>query len=738
MRVRWTTILLVLALPWAALTSSAAADRVLEPLPHYAEVTRQFVRLLPAAHLLQHPLNDAISARAWTNYLASLDYDRAYFLQSDIDAFAAQRESLDDALKAGDLQFAFDVFRVYRERLAERQVCVTNLLSAGFDFSVPESYAWRRKDAPWPADRAAQDELWRLRVKNEYLAYVISRDEFGVTNVPAGTAPTNGVASAAVTNRPPVASAAATNGLAAASAPPPAPPTPAEFVAKRYRQFQIVIDDSDADWVLQRFLGAVAAAYDPHSTYMAPAAVEDFNIDMNLTLCGIGALLTPEDGTAKIQEIIPGGPAARDTREIRLRPGDKIIGVGQGDKDIEDVLHLPLSQTVRKIRGPKGTTVVLNVISASDPSGLSVRLVDLVRDDVRLEEQAATSRVERVTLTNGAVRALGLVKLPAFYGSVNQRPGDPGFRSSALDVGRCLAELNTAGAEGLLLDLRNNGGGSLREAIMLAGMFIRTGPIVQVREIGQIQVLPDRDPAVAYRRPVVVLVNRISASASEIVAGALQDYGRAVIVGDSSTHGKGSVQTILQLGSAKNLGSLKVTAANYYRISGASTQLRGVVPDIILPSVLDHLDLGEDKLPNAMPWTRVPAADYQPIAKLSTYVPALAQASAIRRAANPAFVRHLQLVDHAEAMQARTELPLQIELRRQLARAEHELRRAAAAADEGADEDASPSTADDAVLQEALRILSDLVDLQGKQDLFPPVHDSDTRMRDLVRRIFEP
>ncbi len=733
MRVRWTSWMLLLLLPLVALEGAAGAGRVLEPLPHYAEVARQFVRLLPAAHLLQQPLNDAISARAWTNYVASLDYDRAYFLQSDIDAFAAQRETLDDSLKAGDLQFAFDVFNVYRQRLAERQACVTNLLATGFDFSVPENYVWRRKDAPWPADRAAQDELWRLRVKNEYLAYVISRDEFGVTNVPAGSVPTNGIAYASVTNRPAVA--AATNGLAAVRAPPP--PTPAEFVAKRYRQFQIVIDDSDADWVLQRYLGAVAAAYDPHSTYMAPAAVEDFNIDMNLTLCGIGALLTPEDGTAKIQEVIPGGPAARDTREIRLRPGDKIIGVGQGDQAIEDVLHLPLSQTVRKIRGAKGTTVVLNVISVSDPSGLSVRLVDLVRDDVRLEEQAATSRVERVTLTNGAVRALGVVRLPAFYGSVNQRPGEPGFRSSALDVAHCLAELNTGGVEGLLLDLRNNGGGSLREAIMLAGLFIRTGPVVQVREIGQIQVLPDRDPAVAYRRPVVVLVNRISASASEIVAGALQDYGRAVIVGDSSTHGKGSVQTILQLGSAKNLGSIKVTAASYYRVSGASTQLRGVVPDIILPSVLDYLELGEDKLPNAMPWSRVPAVEYQANTGLAAYVPTLARASALRRAANPAFTRYLRLVDHAQAVQSRTEVPLQIELRRQLARAEHEVRRAEEAVEEGA-EGGPPSPADDVMLDEALHILSDLVDLQGKQDLFPPVRDSDTRMRDLVRRIFEP
>jgi carboxyl-terminal processing protease len=683
----------------------------LEPDPFYAQIARQFARTLPASHLLQTPLNDAIAARAWTNFLGMLDYDRAYLLRADIAEFEARRPALADALKAGDVSFAFDAFHVFKQRLDDRCRFVTNLLAGPIDFTVPENYAWRRKDAPWPTNAAAQDELWRLRLKNEYLAYAVARElqPPAATNGAAHNSGTNGY-----TNAPP-------------------PPTPEEFVRRRYRQFQIVIHDSDADWLLQRYLGAFAAAYDPHSMYMPPAAVEDFNIDMNLSLGGIGALLSPEDGAARVQEIIPGGPADRDRREIRLRPGDKIIGVGQNREPIEDVLHLPLSQTVRKIRGPKGTRVVLHLINGSDPSGMTTRYVDLVRDDVKLEEQAATGRVERVVLTNGASRALGIVRLPAFYGSVNQRPGDDGFRSSATDVARCLAELNDAGVEGLVLDLRNNGGGSLREAILLTGLFIRSGPVVQVREVSQIQVLPDRDPAVAFRRPMVVLVNRISASASEIVAGALQDYGRAIILGDSATHGKGSVQTILALGDDKRMGSIKVTAASYYRVTGASTQLRGVVPDIVLPSVFDHLDLGEDKLPNAMPWSRVPPADFVPLSDLQTLLPGLRAASEARRGANPRFGRHLRLVEHVRELNARTALPLEREARRAQARAEREMRRA----EESADDETRPD-GDDVTLDEALHVLSDLVDLTGRQDLFPEEPAGDGRILDLMRRIFSP
>lgn len=678
---------------WAAGSLALAAPvGVLAPDVRDGQIAKQVARVLPLMHLRQEPLDEEVSARAWTCYLNMIDFDHSYLLQSDIDQLAVKRQRIGDSLRRGDVQLAYDLFNIYRQRVLERVTFVTNMLAQKLDFTVAEDYLWRRKDAPWPKDRAAQDDLWRRRVKNEYLSYVVTLE----------------LNAAHATNQVPLA--IATN--AALRAPPP--PTPEEFVRKRYEQFQIVLQDADPDFVLSRYLGAVANAYDPHSEYMSPARMEDFNIDMSLSLCGIGAQLRAEDGAVKIEELIPGGPAARDTREIRLRRGEKIIGVGQSNGPIENVVHQPLNQTVRKIRGPKNTKVVLNVISASDPSGATTRLVDLLRDEIKLEEQAATGRVERIKLADGRERCLGVVRLPAFYGTMQQRPGTPGYRSAAMDVMRILGRLNAENVEGLVLDLRSNGGGSLRESVELAGAFIRSGPVVQVREVRQIQVLPipDTDPAVAFRRPMVVLLNRFSASASEIVAGALQDYGRAVIVGDPQTHGKGSVQTILPLGDEK-LGQLKVTTANYYRINGISTQLRGVRPDVVIPSVSDTMDTGEDKLPNAMPWTCVQALPYKQVCDLAKWLPGIRARSAERLAKNPRYTAYCRLVQNWRVFNERTTVPLEKKARQEMAVTERETQKALdeeLKAPEG-------GAKDDLLLDESLRILADLVDASGGAEI---------------------
>lgn len=714
----------------------------LEPPDHYAEITERVGWLLPQGHLMQYPLDDRVSARAWTNYLSMLDYERAYFLQSDIDKFEQSRDTLDDAVRAGDLTFAFEVFERFRQRLGERHANVVTLLAEGFDFTVPETYMWKRKEAPWPATVAEQDELWRLRIKNEYLGFVIAR-EYGESNKTArAVAATNNAANIVISTN--AAGNVVTNIAPSASA-ALSPVTPEEFVRKRYDQFRIVIDDSDAEWVLQRFLGAIAGAYDPHTAYMPPTAVEDFNIDMNLSLSGIGALLSPEDGAAKIQEIIPGGPAARDTRDIRLVPGDKIIGVGQDTEPIEDVLHLPLNKIVRKIRGKKGSRVVLQVINASDPSGSSTRAVDLIRDDVRLEEQAATGRVVRVAWSNGTTRAFGIVKLPTFYGSMTSNPQDPGFRSCTYDIARIITGMNDD-IEGLILDLRGNGGGSLREAVDLAGRFIRLGPVVQQREERRIMVHTDRDPAITIRKPMIVLVNRASASASEIVAAALQDYGRALIMGDSRTHGKGSVQTIVPLSrSDARLGSLKVTIASYYRISGGSTQLRGVESDIVMPSVLEHLDMGEDKLPNAMPWTRIPSTDYSIVYDLRPLIPVLATNMHARLAIDEDYQRHRRTIEHVRQINERRELPLDAATRYRLYAAEREIQRAegdehdAAGPENGVPGESPPEEKlDDVVLDAALHVLADLVDLQGGVAINPALDNNTLGAQDWLRRLFQP
>jgi len=697
----------------------AAADRgngQPVPQPHYGDVAQKVARVLPAAHLLQYPLGDEISQKAWTNLITAFDFDRSYFLQSDIAAFTNMQTRIDDAVKAGDVSFPFEVYRVFRARLEDRYAYVTNLLETGFTFTEDESYTWKRKDAPWPATQAEQDELWRKRIKNEVLAQLIGRelDRAAATNT-----------AAAVTNDAPAAAVGGT----ATNTPPVL--TPQENVAKRYKQFMIVIQDMDEEAILQRYLSAVAMAYDPHSDYMSPMRKEDFDIDMNLSLCGIGAQLRSEDGTAMIVEVIPGGPADRDKRAIRLTKGDKIIGVGQGDGAIEDIVHLPLNKAVRKIRGEKGTKVVLSVIPASDPSGTSTKIVDLIRDEVKLEEQAATGRVVRVTLPDGAVRKLGVVKLPTFYGTMDKRPNQPGFRSATVDVAKRLAAFNSENVSGLILDLRDNGGGSLREAVSLTGLFVRSGPVVQVREARQIVVLPvpNMDPAMAFRKPVLVLINRASASASEIVAGALQDYGRAVLVGDTQSHGKGTVQTVMPLGSEK-FGSMKVTTASFYRINGASTQRKGVGADIVIPSTLDGLDIGEDKLPGSLPWTQIEQALYIPVADVSKFVPQLKEHSAKRLADNARYARYCTLVRHVQEVNERKEVPLEINARRKLMKAENEMRKLQ---DDVQDASKAEGKEDDVVLDEALNILSDLVTLTGGADI-PMETEGDLRTR--MMRIF--
>jgi carboxyl-terminal processing protease len=714
---------------WVCAWSRAEADGgPLRPQPHFAAVARQIVGALQRGHLLQQRFDDTLSARAWTNLVTAIDPERAYFRQEDLARFEPMLFKLDDAIKSGDVQFAYDVFAVFRERLKERFDFVTNMLARPIDFSVDESFNWKRKDAAWPASVAEQDDLWRRRIKNEYLGFAIAR-ELDAEKRDAAAAPTN---AAALATGPAAAGGNPADAIKAAAI-KLLERTPEQVIKQRYEQFKIVLDDSDSDGVFQRYMSALTAAYDPHSDYLSPEKREDFEIDMNLSLSGIGATLRPEDGTALVVDLVPGGPAARDTRDIRLRPNDKIIGVGQGDEPIEDILHLPLSKTVLKIRGKKGSRVVLLVISASDPTGATTRRVDLVRDDVNLQEQAATGRVERITLPDGRERALGVIALPMFYGSM-QTPNTPGYRSCALDVAREIARLNEAKVEGLVLDLRNNGGGALREAVNLAALFLREGPVVQVREAWQVQVLtlPGSGGVPAFRKPLVTLVNRTSASASEIVAGALQDYGRSVIVGDSKTLGKGSVQSVLPLNGAKS-GSLKLTTANYYRVNGASTQLRGVVPDVVVPSLLDALEIGEDQFMNPLPWTQVPEAVYAPIFDMRAWIPELRARAAERLAANPRYRTYSRLVQHVRDMSENTTIPLERQARRAQAATERAMRKMQED-EEGAVRTGRQDGEDDLILREALSILSDLVDVSGGAEV--PSDQSANDLRALMLRVF--
>ncbi len=662
---------------------------------NFGQVARMVASELPRQHLSRRTLDDQISRSMLDNYISSLDFDRVYFLDGDIDRFYQKADSLVKDLQNGNLDLAGEIFETLKERVRNRLQFTKTQLDKGFDFSLDETYRWKRKDAPWAANEQEWDELWRKRVKNEYLRRMIAREVQEETNE----------------NPTPEESIKEDKEEDASEEAPPEPDlSPEAFILDRYTQYMHIMDDSDAEWVIQKYLTAFAKAFDPHCDYLSPAAVEDFEIEMKLSLVGIGALLRPEDGTAKIVNLIPGGPAAKDKRENRLRPGDKIIAVAQGDDLPVSILHWPLYRAVRLIRGEKGSRVTLTVIPAADPTGSTTKTVDLIRDEVKLEEREVKSRVETRTGTDGQEIKVGIIVVPAFYADMAGKRFNPDYKSSSGDVAAILRKMREERMDSIVLDLRNNGGGSLIESVLMTGLFIKTGPVVLVRERRGISILPDNDPTIAYTGPLVVLVNRISASASEILAAALQDYGRAVIVGDSRTHGKGSVQSVFNPNKKENMGSLKVSSALFYRISGGSTQLKGVEPDIVIPSAFDFMDFGEDSLSNPLEWSTVQPVMYSPFDDLSGVIPKLTLRSETRRKEDERFQAYEALLRRIENMNTDVEISLNETIRRERAQAEKELLDIQNRLIDQADITATDGTPD-LIAEEAIRIAADLVEL---------------------------
>ncbi len=663
-----------LALAPTVLAETPAAE--LAPQAYYGKIAKRLGDMLPRFHVLQHPMDDTVSQKAWTNLVTFYDYDHSVFLQPDLDAFAVREKSLDDELRACDVSFGYDVYRLYCQRLRERIDYATNLLAtAQWDFSTNETYRVKRKDAPWPATRTEAENYWRCRLKNEVLVQLLNAELDKSTN----------------------AVDAAGN------------------LVKRYRQYYAVLTEPDEETVLQHYLSAVAMAFDPHSDYMSPASKEDFDMEMNLSLCGVGAVLQMDDGALKIAEVMPGGPMAVDGR---IREGDKIVGVRQGDGEMEDIMWKPMKKSIKKIRGEKGTRVTLEIVPRSDLTGVERKRIELVRDEIKLEDQAATGRVETVSL-GGFTNRVGYVYLPAFYGTMDKRPQDEGFRSCAVDVAKYLADFNAQAVDGLVLDLRGDGGGSLREAVLLSALFVPDGPVVQIRDnraVGSLTIPPDNP--VAFRKPMVVLTDRASASASEIVAGHLQDAGRAVVLGDRRTHGKGTVQSVMGMGPEK-YGSVKITTARFYRINGRSTQVEGVSADIRLPSLLDSLDIGEDKLPNALPFSSILPADHAKCWNMDDYVPELKRLAEARLAADERYLKHLENVEGFKRIGDRVEVSLEREARKAQMAADREYRELDEDDEEGG-EDAAPTrrkrnarAQDDVVLDAAFDVLSDLIRLNA-------------------------
>jgi len=675
------TILYPLAFALAASYGAFAAE--VKPQDYYGKIARRVGDMLPKYHVLQKKLDDDISQKAWTNLVTFYDFDHSVFLKSDMDELAKREKSLDDELHAGDPSFGFDVYNLYCRRLSERMEFATNFLATvEWDFSTNETYRVKRKDAPWPETKEEAEDHWRRRLKNEALVQILGAELDKSTNEVDA----------------------------------------AGSLVKKYRQYYTVLTEPDEEAVLQHYLSAVARAYDPHSDYMSPASKEDFDMEMSLTLCGVGAVLHMDEGALKIVEIMAGGPVDRDGR---IKEGDKIVGVQQEDGEMEDIMWKPIKKSIKKIRGPKGTRVTLEIVPRSDTSGATKKQIELVRDEIKLEDQAATGRVETVSL-GGFTNKVGYVYLPGFYGTMDKRPQDPGFRSCAMDVAKLIAEFNAEDVGGLVLDLRGNGGGSLREAVLLSALFVPNGPVVQVKDVRNLGCLPiPYGNPVAFRRPLVVLTDRASASASEIVAGHLHDVGRAVILGDGRTHGKGTVQTVLGMGPAQ-YGSMKITTARFYRVDGRSTQLEGVEADIRLPSLLDSLDIGEDKLPNALPFSRILPADYARCWNMYEYVPELRRLAEARLATNERYQKHIENVNAMKEMSEREEVSLEREARKAQMAADRELREVADADGEDDDDDKprrrkrNERSKDDVVLDAAFDVMCDLIRLNDGAEVPRP------------------
>ncbi len=517
--------------------------------------------------------------QVFDKYLKTLDGNRQFFLQADIDSFAPLRADVANAIRAGRTDMAEQMFTLYKQRAAERIAHARELLKGEPDFTLAERYDYDREEAAWAADRAELDEIWRKSVKNDWLRLRL-----------AGK--------------------------------------PAEDIRstldKRYATLLKSINELKGDDVFALFLNAYTDSIDPHTEYMTPRSAENFNQAMSLSLEGIGAQLQRQDDVVVIREIIPGGPAALDGT---LQPGDRIVGVGQGrDGAVEDVIGWRIDDVVAKIRGKPDTQVKLEYIPAADGINGKHRMVVLDRAKVRLSEQGAKSETLLIPgADGGAERRIGVIKLPAFYQDFEgRRRNAADYASATRDVARLLTQFKSEGIDGVVLDLRNNGGGSLDEAIELTGLFIDQGPVVQVRESGgRVVVNSDRKSGVAWDGPLAVLINRGSASASEIFAGAMQDYGRGLVIGET-TFGKGTVQNIIDLDrwqreEAVQYGQLKLTIAQFFRISGSSTQHKGVVPDIAFPASVDASEFGESTYKNALPWTRIAEVpheqygDFQPL-----------------------------------------------------------------------------------------------------------------------------
>jgi carboxyl-terminal processing protease len=547
-----------------------ADTTLLRSKPIYGKEAKVITYILDNNHYRKITLNDSLSSVILDEYVKSLDNNKTYFTTADLQTFEKYRYKLDDLVRAENVEVAYLIYNTFKRRLDERMNYVmTQLVGQQFDYNVEEYYETDRDKEPWCKDQAELNEVWRKMIKNQALSLKLA----GKTQ-----------------------------------------PDIEKMLKERYERFYKSIKQLNSEDVFSMYMNAVTESYDPHTNYFSPKAADLFKQQMTLSLEGIGARLQTENDYTRVAEVIPGGPAQKSDL---IHVNDRIIGVGQGTSgEVVDVIGWRIDEVVKLIKGPKGTTVRLQLLPAETGVNGPSKMITLVRDKIKLEDQRAQKSLIHYQ-KDGKDLKLGVITLPQFYMDFEgYQKGDPNYTSTTRDVQNLIKELQAENINGLVLDLRNNGGGSLTEAIDLTGLFIKNGPIVQVKNSSnKIETLTDDNPSLLYNGPLVVLTNRFSASASEIFAGAIQDYHRGVIVGESS-YGKGTVQTVINLNRFINdpdnqVGELKITFQKFYRVTGSSTQHKGVTPDIKFPTALSPEQFGESSSPSALPWDEIRGTLYQ-------------------------------------------------------------------------------------------------------------------------------
>ncbi|MCK5326061.1 MAG: carboxy terminal-processing peptidase [Woeseiaceae bacterium] len=673
------TLLSVLALPVLATTDDVA--ETLQPDPRHESVGELITEFIQRSHYLHISVDDELSSRVMDRYIEALDGNRMYLLESDVEFFENYRYQLDDIVRSKPLDPIYEMFSIYQTRVRERLEFALTQLDVEPDFATAEDYQFDRSEEQWAVATTDLDEIWRKRVKNDVLRLTLAEKTWEESQ---------------------------------------------ELLRKRYKRYLKRIDQVNSDDVFETFMNAFAHTLDPHSSYLSPRNSEEYRIQMSLSYFGIGASLQLEEDYVQIVTIIPGGPAAIDGK---LKPNDRITGVAQGPEgDMVDVVGWRLDDVVDLIRGPANTVVKLQIIPAGALPGSSEKTIALTRDQVKLEEQAAKSDVITIP-REGREWRIGVIEVPSFYRDYRALSnGDKNYTSTTKDVKRLIVELEEQGIDGLVLDLRGNGGGHLTEATALSGLFIDNGPVVQLRNSsGRISRLDDPDPVarVAYNGPLAVLVDRFSASASEIFAAAIQDYARGVIVGQQ-TFGKGTVQNLYSLDQylkpegGPGYGQLTLTIGKYYRVTGESTQHRGVDPDVVLPSLIDTEEFGESVRDSALPWDTIQTTRFRAGEPLDSTIESLTASQQERAKSDPNFQYLIDRSQEAEEVRARTTVSLNYEARleereeqiaRELAR-ENERRMALNLESLESLEDLEEEDLPDVLLDQAAGIATDLAELR--------------------------